>query len=197
MAAIATRGTKYFLSIALLILGLLPLSSCTAGQQAERNGVPAVDKKDDDPEAAYNSLAMTPPMGWNSWNFYEKDINEVNIKATADAMVSSGMRDEGYEYLVLDDAWMAAERDEKYTEAVVLLNEVLEVNPKHIEARFRLARIYHRQLKRKGSAIHEYENLMEILPKGAPYHMTAREAVEELLGKRAVPEPIKPLEWKT
>ncbi len=92
---------------------------------------------------------------------------------------------------------MAAERDEKYTEAVVLLNEVLEVNPKHIEARFRLARIYHRQLKRKGSAIHEYENLMEILPKGAPYHMTAREAAEELLGKRAVPEPIKPLEWKT
>ena len=62
------------------------------------------------PDYAY--LAMTPPMGWNSWNFYAKDINEVNIKAIADAMVSSGMRDAGYEYLVLDDAWMAAERDE-------------------------------------------------------------------------------------
>jgi hypothetical protein len=61
---------------------------------------------------AYAYLALTPPMGWNSWNFFAKDINEVNIKATADAMVASGMRDAGYEYLVLDDAWMAPERDE-------------------------------------------------------------------------------------
>jgi hypothetical protein len=60
----------------------------------------------------YVYLAPTPPMGWNSWNYFAKDINEVNIKATADAMVSSGMRDAGYQYLVLDDAWMAAKRDE-------------------------------------------------------------------------------------
>jgi len=51
-------------------------------------------------------------MGWNSWNIFAKDINEVNIKAAADAMVASGMRDAGYQYLVLDDAWMASERDE-------------------------------------------------------------------------------------
>lgn len=56
-------------------------------------------------------LAPTPPMGWNSWNAFEKDINEKKIEAIADAMVSSGMRDAGYEYLVLDDAWMAKERD--------------------------------------------------------------------------------------
>ena len=60
----------------------------------------------------YAYLAPTPPMGWNSWNFFAKDIDEAKIKAIADAMVSSGMRDAGYEYLVLDDAWMAAERDE-------------------------------------------------------------------------------------
>lgn len=60
----------------------------------------------------YTYLAPTPPMGWNSWNFYAKEINEAVIKATADAMVDSGMRDAGYEYLVLDDAWMAPERDE-------------------------------------------------------------------------------------
>jgi len=57
-------------------------------------------------------LAMTPPMGWNSWNAFEKEIDEKKIKAIADAMVTSGMRDAGYTYLVLDDAWMASERDE-------------------------------------------------------------------------------------
>lgn len=57
-------------------------------------------------------LAPTPPMGWNSWNCFEKDINEAKIRAIADAMVHSGMRDAGYHYLVLDDAWMAPTRDE-------------------------------------------------------------------------------------
>jgi alpha-galactosidase len=56
-------------------------------------------------------LALTPPMGWNSWNAFEKDIDEDKIKAIADAMVSSGMRDAGYTYLVIDDAWMASDRD--------------------------------------------------------------------------------------
>jgi len=59
-----------------------------------------------------NILAPTPPMGWNSWNAFEKDIDENKIKTIADIMVSSGMRDAGYKYLVIDDAWMAAERKE-------------------------------------------------------------------------------------
>jgi len=61
---------------------------------------------------ADSRLAMTPPMGWNSWNAFEKNINEKQIQEIADAMVSSGMRDAGYTYLVLDDAWMASKRDE-------------------------------------------------------------------------------------
>jgi alpha-galactosidase len=56
-------------------------------------------------------LALTPPMGFNSWNAFEAKIDEAKIKAIADIMVSSGMRDAGYAYLVLDDGWMAAERD--------------------------------------------------------------------------------------
>lgn len=56
-------------------------------------------------------LAPTPPMGWNSWNAFEADINAEKILGIADAMVSSGMRDAGYVYLVLDDGWMAKERD--------------------------------------------------------------------------------------
>ena len=62
---------------------------------------------------ADSELAMTPPMGWNSWNAFEKEIDEKKIKAIDDAMVTSGMRDAGYTYLVLDDAWMASERDEE------------------------------------------------------------------------------------
>jgi hypothetical protein len=58
-----------------------------------------------------DGLARTPPMGWNSWNAFKADIDEAKIKAIADAMVSSGMRDAGYVYLVLDDGWMAKERD--------------------------------------------------------------------------------------
>ncbi|MHC4749360.1 MAG: sialate O-acetylesterase [Planctomycetota bacterium] len=56
-------------------------------------------------------LALTPPMGWNSWNAFETEIDEKKIRAIADAMVNSGMRDAGYKYLVLDDGWMAKERD--------------------------------------------------------------------------------------
>ncbi|MHC4085971.1 MAG: NPCBM/NEW2 domain-containing protein [Planctomycetota bacterium] len=58
-----------------------------------------------------SNLALTPPMGWNSWNAFEADIDEKKIKQIADAMVDSGMRDAGYTYLVLDDGWMAGSRD--------------------------------------------------------------------------------------
>ena len=56
-------------------------------------------------------LARTPPMGWNSWNAFEAKIDEQTIMQIADAMVASGMREAGYEYLVLDDGWMAKNRD--------------------------------------------------------------------------------------
>ncbi|MEI9947382.1 MAG: glycoside hydrolase family 27 protein [Chitinophagaceae bacterium] len=61
----------------------------------------------------WDGLALTPPMGWNSWNTFQGNINEKLVIETADAMVSSGMKDAGYVYLVLDDAWMAKERDSK------------------------------------------------------------------------------------
>lgn len=58
-------------------------------------------------------LAPTPPMGWNSWNHFHRDINEQLIMDEADAMVVSGMKDAGYEYINLDDCWMALERDKE------------------------------------------------------------------------------------
>ena len=56
-------------------------------------------------------LAPTPPMGWNSWNKFGCDIDEELIRETADALIESGMKDAGYEYVNIDDCWMAPERD--------------------------------------------------------------------------------------
>ncbi|TMC78952.1 MAG: glycoside hydrolase family 27 protein [Chloroflexi bacterium] len=58
-----------------------------------------------------DGLAPTPPMGWNSWNRFGIQINERLVLETAEAMVESGMRDAGYRYVVIDDGWMAPERD--------------------------------------------------------------------------------------
>jgi alpha-galactosidase len=52
-----------------------------------------------------NGLALTPPMGWNSWNKFECNVSESLIKEMADALVTSGMRDAGYQYIVIDDCW--------------------------------------------------------------------------------------------
>ncbi len=53
----------------------------------------------------FEGLAMTPPMGWNSWNKFACNVSEKLIKETADAMVATGMKDVGYEYIVIDDCW--------------------------------------------------------------------------------------------
>ena len=58
----------------------------------------------------FDQLALTPPMGWNSWNKFACDVNENLIRQTADAMVSSGMKDAGYQYINIDDCWHG-ERD--------------------------------------------------------------------------------------
>lgn len=54
----------------------------------------------------------TPPMGWNTWNTFAAHINEKLIMESADAMVETGLRDAGYEYVVIDDIWALKERDE-------------------------------------------------------------------------------------
>lgn len=59
----------------------------------------------------FPDLALTPPMGWNSWNTFSCNVDEKLIREMADAMVSSGMKDAGYEYINIDDCWHG-ERDE-------------------------------------------------------------------------------------
>ncbi|MEO3755398.1 ricin-type beta-trefoil lectin domain protein [Streptomyces sp. B6B3] len=62
-------------------------------------------------QAAPGSPALTPPMGWNSWNSFGCGVTEAAVREAADAMVNSGMRDAGYEYVVVDDCWFDPQRD--------------------------------------------------------------------------------------
>jgi alpha-galactosidase len=51
-------------------------------------------------------------MGWNSWNHFHRNVDDASVRAQAEAMVSSGMRDAGYMYINIDDTW-EGERDAK------------------------------------------------------------------------------------
>src|ERR1700679_524220 len=55
--------------------------------------------------AQSSTLAATPPMGWNSWNLFAGKVTDKDVRAAADAMVSSGMKDAGYVYINIDDTW--------------------------------------------------------------------------------------------
>jgi len=57
-----------------------------------------------------SGLAMTPPLGWNSWNVWGLSVDQDKVKAAADAMVNSGLADHGWTYINIDDGWEAAER---------------------------------------------------------------------------------------
>jgi alpha-galactosidase len=60
-----------------------------------------------------DTLALTPPMGWNSWNTFRNKISDSLVRGIADSMVSSGMRDLGYQYVDIDDLWQLVERDKE------------------------------------------------------------------------------------
>jgi alpha-galactosidase len=62
------------------------------------------------PSQKFELLAMTPPMGWNSWNKFACKVNEQIIREAADAMAGNGMKNAGYQYINIDDCWQG-ERD--------------------------------------------------------------------------------------
>jgi len=57
---------------------------------------------------AQATLAATPPMGWNTWNKFGCNVSDTLIRQAADTMVSSGMKDAGYQYVVIDDCWQVS-----------------------------------------------------------------------------------------
>ena len=75
------------------ILLLIAVTVLAATASAEDNKSPSAN------------LALTPPMGWNTWNKFSCNVSEELIRGAADAMVKSGMKDAGYQYIVIDDCW--------------------------------------------------------------------------------------------
>src|SRR5512134_3539756 len=98
LSPIATRSVRWLAVCAavLLVASLAALSILRAAPPAQ---------------ALSNGVARTPPMGWNTWNTFGCNINETLIRQMADAIVSSGMRDAGYQYVVVDDCWFNPNRD--------------------------------------------------------------------------------------
>ena len=64
-----------------------------------------------------NTLALTPPMGWNSWYIHYDRVAETTMRAAADEMIASGMADYGYQYVNIDDCWMKKQGDAPYRDA--------------------------------------------------------------------------------
>jgi alpha-galactosidase len=58
--------------------------------------------------AGHDRLALTPPMGWNSWNVWGTAVDDRKVRAAADALVNSGLAAHGYDYVVIDDAWTSS-----------------------------------------------------------------------------------------
>ena len=65
-------------------------------------------------------LALTPPMGWNSWNCWGLSVDDAKVRAAADAFLSSGLADHGWGFINIDDGWEAPERSAK---GEILTNE--------------------------------------------------------------------------
>ena len=57
-----------------------------------------------------DTIALTPPMGWNSWNCWGLEVSQEKVQASANALIESGLADFGYSYINIDDAWQSAER---------------------------------------------------------------------------------------
>ena len=88
------------------VLGVLALTLATVTTEA----VVAPRRR---PRRWTTAWPARPPMGWNSWNTFGCNINETLIRQMADAIVSSGMRDLGYQYVVVDDCWFNPNRDSR------------------------------------------------------------------------------------
>ncbi len=85
-----------------LSLAILALSSLTASAQT-----PNAPKAQLAPPQV---VAQTPPMGWNSWNYFQAKVDDKGVRAAADQIVATGMKDAGYVYVNIDDTW-EGERD--------------------------------------------------------------------------------------
>src|SRR5262249_42036852 len=78
--------------------GRTPVSVTVSGPKGQTTGTILIVGAD-------HSLALTPPLGWNSWNVWAARVDDAKVRAAADALVSSGLAAQGYTYVNIDDAW--------------------------------------------------------------------------------------------
>jgi alpha-galactosidase len=132
------------------------------------------ESPDEDARSA-NGLALTPPMGWNSWNKFGCNVDEALIRKQADALASSGMREAGYVYVIIDDCWQSG-RD---------VNGNILADPQHFPSGMKALAdyIHDRGLKfglysdagsktcarRPGSRGHEYQDARQYAAWGVDY----------------------------
>ena len=64
-----------------------------------------------------DTLALTPPMGWNSWYIHYNRVTELHLREAADQMIASGMADYGYQYVNIDDCWMKEKNEPPFRDA--------------------------------------------------------------------------------
>ncbi|HEY1208955.1 MAG TPA: glycoside hydrolase family 27 protein [Terracidiphilus sp.] len=83
--------------VALLTSAVLAFASLTAPSQTSAPAKTSI--------VPQQLVAQTPPMGWNSWNFFFEKVTDKDIRNAADQLVASGMRDAGYVYVNIDDTW--------------------------------------------------------------------------------------------
>lgn len=86
-----------------LPLAVLALATFTVSAQTP--AAPAAPAHKPAAKSAAPLVAATPPMGWNSWNFFAGRVTDQDIRNAADQMVSTGMKDAGYVYINIDDTW--------------------------------------------------------------------------------------------
>jgi alpha-galactosidase len=101
--------TSLFLTMSLFSLARSQISNTTSSPVPEPTNLPPlgpwnVTSYGGDVNVT-NGLALTPPMGWSSWNYFGADINETIIRSTIDALVTTGLKDAGYIYVNIDDGW--------------------------------------------------------------------------------------------
>jgi hypothetical protein len=90
--------TKHLLAVAgALVLAIAPMVVTPAAGATAQND-------------SYNGLALTPPMGWNDWSYYQCNIDENLILAQGRALVQKGLAAKGYDTVTTDDCWMAGSR---------------------------------------------------------------------------------------
>ena len=91
---------RFSRALAAAVLALFPLAAVSQTASA-----PKVPQKPVRNSAPPQVVAQTPPMGWNSWNFFGHKVTDQDVRNAADQLVSTGMKDAGYVYVNIDDTW--------------------------------------------------------------------------------------------